>query len=259
MPALRLSVQARIENEVLVHMLMRLASAPAEDQPFPHFFVEEVLPAHIYQQLLENLPPTEIMHPMGERHRNSDGVHNRYELPLGPEMFAQLSTEQAELWCGVHKALVAPQFKQAVFAKLSRGLSFRFGIPASEVNTIAGYPRCNLMRETEGYYIAPHPDTRKKLVTMQFALPRDRSQADLGTTFYERSMAPRDWISVPRGFRRAKQMPFLPNCCYGFAVINSLRLKSWHGREVMHGEQGTRNSILHVYYAEDNGSHRYEQ
>src|SRR5690606_24865146 len=109
------------------------------------------------------------------------------------------------------------------------------------------------------YYIAPHPDTRKKIVTMQFALPSDRSQAELGTTFYERSMDPRDWLKMPRGFRRAKQMPFIPNCCYGFSVINTIGLKSWHGREVMQSEQGTRNSLLHVYYADPEGSMRYEQ
>jgi len=259
MLAPELTPQARIQNDVLVHLLTRLSTVACEDKPFPHFFVEHIFPQHIYDALLANLPAPKHMQPMGEKHRNGDGSYNRHTLSLTPAKLEHMTGQQLALWQGVTAALAAPQFKQAVFAKLKTGLSFRYSIPASEVNKVEGFPVTTLMRETEGYTIAPHPDTRKKIVTMQFALPGDMSQKELGTTFYQRSLAPGDWLTKPRGFRHAKQMPFIPNCCYGFSVLNTLTLKSWHGREEIQGEQGVRNSVLHIYYNKPQSGTGYEQ
>lgn len=259
MNALVLAPRARVANEVLVHMLTRLSSTAACEHPFPHFFVEDIFPGQIYQALLDSQPKTEQMLPVAQKHYNSDGTCNRHELVLQPATIDTLAPEHRELWLGVYNALSAPQLKQAVFAKLSAGLSYRFRLPRQQVNKVGGYPRTALMRETRGYSIAPHPDGRRKVVTMQFALPADCSQEDLGTTFYERSFDPRDWLREPRGFRHAKQMPFRPNCAYGFTVLNSIGKKSWHGRETIAREQGTRNSLLHIYYAaEDYSRSGYE-
>jgi hypothetical protein len=254
MHAISLSPQANVANDVLVHLLMRMASVKAEDQPFPHFFVENIFPQHVYDRMLASQPVPEAMVPMGEKHENGDGTYNRHELALMPETMQSIAPEHRDFWTGVHRALTSPQFKMCVFGKLRAGLAYRYGCRPEDVNKIAGFPRTAIMRETRGYSIAPHPDGRRKVVTMQFAMPADESQKDLGTTFYERSLSPRDWMQKPRGFRRAKQMPFLPNCAYGFAVLNNVGLKSWHGREMIEGEQGTRSSLLHVYYGTDDHS-----
>lgn len=258
MLAPKLTLQAHVQNEVLVHLLTRLSSVAVEDRPFPHFFAENIFPRHIYDAMLASLPPVEQMESMGRKHRNGDGTYNRFQIPLTPQGLEQLPVECRELWHGVRHALSSPEFKLAVFGKLKAGLSFRYGVPESEVKSIVAHPQTTLLRETEGYSIAPHPDTRKKIVTMQFALPRDNSQRELGTTFYQRSLAPADWLNPPRGFRTAKQMPFIPNCCYAFVVLNSLTLKSWHGREEIQGNQGIRNSLLHLYYTQPQGGQGYE-
>jgi len=88
---------------------------------------------------------------------------------------------------------------------------------------------------------------------MQIALPRDDSQRDLGTEFYRRSRNPLSLARPPRGFVVARLMAFLPNTAYAFAVLNTLRLKSWHGRSSIPASQGERNSLLNIWYekAED--------
>jgi hypothetical protein len=50
-------------------------------------------------------------------------------------------------------------------------------------------------------------------------------------------------------FQKVKQFPFAPNSGYAFVVSNSLRRKSWHGREVLPPGAGVRNSLLNLYFA----------
>jgi hypothetical protein len=113
-----------------------------------------------------------------------------------------------------------------------------------------------LFHETQGYSIKPHPDTRKKVVTMQVALPGDDSQRDLGTEFYRRSLHPSDWLREPRGFQVAKRMPFLPNTAYAFSVLNTFSLKSWHGKTAIPGALGERNSLLNIWYQDPQHANR---
>jgi hypothetical protein len=160
----------------------------------------------------------------------------------------RLEGRQRSLWLGVRDALGAPEFKAAVFDRLREGLAFRFGTD-DDVAQLPAYPLPELFRETSGYKIKPHPDTENKLVTMQIALPPDDARGNLGTQFYRRSLNPVDWLRQPRGFKVAKQVPFLPNVAYAFVVLNAKTVKSWHGRTMIKGEVGVRNTILNLWYA----------
>ena len=140
--------------------------------------------------------------------------------------------------------------KEAVYEKLRTGLAFRFGVEESEVNEIDGYALPELFRELSSYRIAPHPDTRRKVVTMQISLPRDAAQSELGTEFYRRSLNPLHLMREPRGFEVVKCTPYLPNTAYCFSVLNNLTWRSWHGRSTLPRECGVRNSILNIWYQE---------
>ena len=111
-----------------------------------------------------------------------------------------------------------------------------------------GFALPELFHESSGYRIKPHPDTRKKLVTMQIALPEDDNLTHMGTEFYRRSLRPGDWMREPRGFEVVKTMPFLPNTAYAFIVLNTMRLKSWHGRSTLTSASEVRNTLLNIWY-----------
>jgi hypothetical protein len=152
------------------------------------------------------------------------------------------------MWRGVASTLASPALKTALFAKLAKDLAFRYSVSESRAGDLAGYSRPTLYREMEGYEIAPHPDTRKKVVTMHLYLPADRSQLDLGTALYRRKLLALPLSSWHHRFTKVKQFLFQPNSGYAFVVNNTLTKKSWHGREELPPGAGVRNTLLNTFY-----------
>jgi len=249
MPAPAQALHSHESTELLDHMIARVEATPFEADPFPHISIRQFFPEAAFRRLVEMLPTDEQYALCDEKNRGYDGAVNRSRFQLTNEQFAKLSPESRAFWTAARTALGSPELKRAVFAKLAPGLAFRYGMPADEAAEVVAYPRPELFREKQGFRIAPHPDTRGKVVTMQISLATDDSQKDLGTGFYRRSFAPTAWLREPRGFEVVKRMPFVPNAAYAFVVLNTLTKRSWHGRETLSGETGVRNSILHIYYA----------
>ena len=239
-----------VAQEALAHMIKRVAATSFQNDPFPHVSIQQFFPEAIYRRILDALPTDECYTNCDvEKNRGYDGAINRSRLQLTNEQLDRLPTELQSFWLGVRDALGSPALKQAVFNKLAPGLSFRYGLSNQAAADVEAYPRPELFREKKGFRIAPHPDTRGKVVTMQVSLAADESQEHLGTGFYRRSFSPSAWMREPRGFEVVKRMPFSPNAAYGFVVLNTLTKRSWHGRETLDGDSGVRNSILHIYYA----------
>jgi hypothetical protein len=254
LPAKRLeSLRSRIREQVLAHMLQRLEATKTCEDPYPHFWLREVFPPEIYQQMLHRQPQdSDFLPQKAERFYKQDGTSTRLQLPVLEHHLVKLPGENGEFWLGIHDVLHSRELKQAVYRKLAAGLMYRYGVAEAAVEDLPGVPAPRFFRERDGYAIAPHPDTRRKIVTLQFALSEDRTQLDLGTGIYVRSLLPGDWLGQPsgfRGFRKVQQYPFEPNSAFAFSVLNSIGKKSWHGREKLAGDCGVRNSILTIYYA----------
>lgn len=249
--ASRLLSEQQVEfcTKVKAHMIDAVRRAPLATDPFPHFIAENMFPDDVYRRLIASFPSPDCYRVFSYSKHAPGGVSNRGRFGLSNEELAALPDEQRSLWMVVRDALGSPEFKQAVFDRLAVGLAYRFGVSNDEAAKVDGYPLPELFRETSGYRIKPHPDTRHKLVTMQIALPSDDSQREIGTEFYRRSVNPLTMLREPRGFEVVKRAPFLPNMGYAFVVINALRLKSWHGRTELAGQSGVRNTILNIWYA----------
>lgn len=242
-------VRRDIKTRALQHMVKAVNSTAAERDPFPHFIVHGFFPVDVYHELIEQLPKAELYKAFDYEKHSTEGQSNRGRFQLVRSAIDQLHGRQRSLWLGVRDALGSPQLKAAVFNKLRAGLSYRFGVDEQKAMDVPGFPLPELFRETSGYAIKPHPDTRRKVVTMQIALPVDKSQEELGTEFYRRSLNPMHLMREPRGFEIVKRAPFLPNVAYAFSVINSMWLKSWHGRTSLAANSGVRNTILNIWYA----------
>lgn len=247
---------AALDREVftrtLEHLLRCVEGSQAIHDPFSHVYLEEVFPADVYEQILSGLPDPALYDNAAERHHGKvEKGYTRSMFALVPNKLAALPGEGQGLWRGIAAALTSPDLKRAMFAKLSRDLAFRYGVPEPHAERLAGHARPTLYRETEGFEIPPHPDTRKKVVTMHLYLPADRSQADLGTALYRAKR-----LALPLGpwqgrFVKVKQFCFHPNSGYAFVVNHSLRRTSWHGRERLPAGAGVRNTLLNTFYEQE--------
>lgn len=240
----------QVSCQILDHVLHRIEVTPAEHEPFSHVYFEELLPADLYARLLGHLPHPEHYIRASERYGDGEGQYVRMQFGLTPPNLAKLAPSERELWRGLAIALTSPELKRALFAKLARDLAFRYAIPESRVPELAGHARPTLYRETEGFEIPPHPDTRKKVVTMHLYWPADSSQVDLGTALYRRKLLGWPMGTWHHRFTKVKQFKFLPNSGYAFVVNNAITKKSWHGREKLPAGAGVRNTLLNVFYEE---------
>lgn len=180
-------------------------------------------------------------------HTREDGLVTRNILSLSAPTLAQLPEPHRSFWSEIADALVAPRLRRIVFAKLSADLSRRFHLRPNQLDSIAAYPKPALVKDLGGYEIAPHRDTRSKIVTMQFYLPHDMSKKDLGTAVYrQRLFHLKNLVSPRNRFVTVKQFSFAPNTGYAFAVGQ----RSWHGRAKVPMASGERNSLMMIYYAQ---------
>jgi hypothetical protein len=245
-----IAVDSILRRQCLDHLAAIMSQTPMVTNPFPHFVVRGFFPDDVYDDLLSLLPPLSLYEAFAcEKHQNGDGESNRRRFELSNASLERLDPPRQVFWRTVRSVAGSLELKRLAFEKLAPGLAFRYSIEPGKVARLPGFALPELFHETAGYAIKPHPDTRRKVVTMQIALPRDDSQRELGTEFYRRSLNPLCLTRPPRGFVIVRRMDFLPNTAYAFAVLNTLRLKSSHGRSSIPASLGERNSILNIWYA----------
>ncbi len=230
---------------VLENAIDAIAGAESFERPYPLILFRDFFPADFYRRLLRCFPDV-------ERFAGLNGDGTRREYALYDERSDPGSDEAREIWGIVRRVLCSPEIASALRAKLDQGFRIR-AKRSGEGWPIPMHPRPVLYTDLDGYAIKPHPDTRRKVLTMQIYLPSDESQRELGTAIYKVSpMGVFAWKTY--GLVKDKTVPFLPNSGYAFVVIHpafSLLRSSWHGREAISVPvEKPRLSILNTYYRE---------
>lgn len=235
-----LSIDGGTQAQLTRHIVQCVETAESNDTPFFHLVLDGIFPDDIYERMLDNFPaPDTYRSAIRKRNRanfNPDGTARRVKVDLFPEYIRHLEGEQKGVWKMVGAALCSPEVKAAFVRRLSSGLRKRFGDGYERVGM---FPVPMLTRDTEGYRIREHTDTKWKGITVQLYLPRDESLDGIGTVFSE---------ELPDGtFRRVKQMAFIPNHGYAFAV----GADTWHSVDALKLVNASRDTILHTYYVDN--------
>jgi hypothetical protein len=209
--------------------------------PFDHVRLEQVFPADLYGEMLENYPAAEyfyeVPHPDALR---PDGSSTRLQMYLRPENLSRLPDEQRLIWSPIAAVLCSPELEAAFKRKFRTALEERFRQAAERIPL---RPMATLVRDLPGYRIGIHADVPAKAITVQFYLPSDGSQAHLGTVFHT--------TRQDDGTDRPLAMRFLPSSGYAFPVRQK---ESWHSVPATNEADGERWSIKLTYYV-DGGSY----
>lgn len=224
-------------------LIAGVGNAHLERVPFCHIYLERIFPAEIYAELLDNLPPKELYQPLNLRKWvRADGTSTRDQFYLTAENISALPRQSAAFWSAFVGSILEGSLKRTIFAKLAPDLADRFGVAEEDVSDIDCVYEIALVRDTEDYRIKPHPDGLNKIVTFQLYLPPDESTLDLGTSLFVRYRG-----LLGSRFEEVKRFPFRPNSGYAFAVSDSAKRTSWHGREQLTGFAGVRNTLMILF------------
>jgi len=218
-------------DELIARIVERIRGGEVDEVPSPNIFMEDMLPANVYRELLERLPGDDVLDPIDHPDAIAeDGRRTRYLLDLTPESLDRLKPEDQPFWDAMIAVFTAPEITAAIVEKYEPTLRARFdgGIPELVAVPI-------LYRDFPGYRIGIHQDTAAKIATLQFYLPEDESQLHLGTTFHCRTTD---------GFRRHKTNAFRPNAAYSFVRSE----ESWHSVDELGAGEKVRNTIALTFY-----------
>jgi hypothetical protein len=230
------------KREALTSLIAFVSRAVGEartvEKPFYHLQFDRVFPADVYAAMIDAMPVASDYRPLRGRNdgnMRADGTSTRVKIDLFPEYTRHLPAHKREVWDLVGQALCSGEVRAALVRALAPGLKRRFGESFADVGM---YPIPVLTRDTPGYRITPHTDTRWKGITVQLYLPRDDSATHIGTIFHDR---------LPDGsLPKATQMRFAPNSGYAFAVGDN----TWHSADPVGAEVDTRDSILLTYFVD---------
>ncbi|OAF02933.1 hypothetical protein AYJ54_25355 [Bradyrhizobium centrolobii] len=231
-----------LADELTAHAVASIETADHFSFPFPHIVFRNFFPAGFYRELVRSVP--------GEGYDPITDTGTRLALRLYGENLEKIEPALRPAWAAVSTMLTSDRVERAIRNRLRDGLEIRARgdkVPGADDLQLVAKPV--VYRDRDGYRIKPHPDTRKKVVTMQLYCPADTSQEALGTTLYRASLKGLFHVGS-YCLEPVKTIPFLPNVGYAFVVLkayHSLTRMSWHGRPPIKTDQ-PRISILNTFY-----------
>jgi hypothetical protein len=225
-------------SSVELHLAYKVANAPVAGYPYPHCYIRDIFPADFYEEMQRCMPDPEAMIPIEEA-RQVKGYKERFVLEFTPENLNTLPEEKKKFWVDFSTWLLSGRFMNLMMSKFKPALDMRF----RNTQGMKFYNEALLVQDITDYKIGPHTDSPFKVLTFLFYLPKDDSQAHLGTSIFvpkDNNFRCQGGPHYPfDGFSRMATMPFLPNSLFMFVKGD----RSFHGVEPV-GEPGTRRWLM---------------
>lgn len=228
-----------------------IAAAPIQPVPAPHIVLENVFPAGLYGEMLQQFEVAAPLfkakvHPTGERYFGS--YPERMEIMLQD---LRGRSPCAPFWEDVFRALKSQAVFTAILEKFRPGFEARFGkagaMPALRDRLARTFLLCH---HRPGFHVGPHSDARHKVVTCVFNCAERPGLEHLGTALYlpkQQGLTSDGTEHLnPALFDRIGMVPFRPNSALIFLRNDAL----FHGVELVTAErlQGSNRPNIQFNY-----------
>ncbi len=205
----------------------RIANAPLQHWPFPHFYARDVFTPDYYAEMQRNLPDPAAMLPMDSTGR-AKGFRDRFFMKLGEDRLPGVPEAQHRFWRRLAQWAFGGRLGRLVLDKFE-AVAGEHHVKARAAEAITD--ELLLVHDRTGYKLGPHTDSPSKVASLLFYLPPDERYARHGTSIY----LPKDpGFTCPGGphyaasiFDRVVTLPYLPNSAFGFLKTDH----SFHGVE----------------------------
>eukprot|EP00854_Cymbomonas_tetramitiformis_P006694 gene6694-8013_t len=167
----------------LAYTLERIANATVADYPYPHLVIQDVFEPRLYQCMLQELPKKNAGYK-----RLFPGVE-RYEIALSRKVPDPKKAKKGKVaalpdpgpfWKSFSQVFGSRAITSAYLRKLHATVALRDPHIFSYQKRL--YWNMALSRDMTGYAIGPHTDSRGKVVTVLYYLPKNNSAPkDAGT------------------------------------------------------------------------------
>jgi hypothetical protein len=191
------------------HALRALAKSVLHTDPFPYAVVDDLLPADVYDALIDALPPRVLF---------EDRPVNKQQLRVPPQ-FAPATTRH--VWRFLINELVDHDLQQHIVAKFDRPLTeylqrFWPGLTAHDPDLTLKSSDGRIILRRAGYVIPPHRDPRWGFITVILYLARPGDPETWGTQLFrvrddsEATSSTPHWIGDER-CELVRDVPFVGN------------------------------------------------
>ena len=223
-----------IFSPIIQHIVRRVDDTPISEDPFAHLYVEDVFPADVYDQILENLPGIDTYVEFAKTDHVSDGYNrNRMYLSSAQKDLERIPLNLQAYWRELFGVLNSEELLHVLLDKFMAHVKARFEDPALQFarGDFDIGMRLSLVRDLTGFELGPHTDGLKKILSGLFYVAADDTNLDLGTSLYVPKNPNFVCVGGPHhpfnGFRRVKTMPYKPNSFFIFPKTRNC----FHGLE----------------------------
>ena len=160
------------------HVRAAIAAAPLVEEPFEHLVVESLLPADVYELLIEAIPPEPFFDAHDPIKRNL-----RFPMEFGPALSAAVWAFFDDV---VTRQMIRPAVVERFQMPLQRHYDAIFGRAFRErakglAQSVSGG---RLMLRRAGYHLDPHRDPKHSMLTCLFYLARPGDSDAYGTQLF---------------------------------------------------------------------------
>lgn len=230
-------------HALVAHACAQISATPPGQSPFPHLVVDNLLPEDVLAEIHRLWPTEEQFQTLTDLGRVSLNKYEARRVISMKSIQARMDSMRATFWLAIKSFMFSQEFNMAIINQLKDARDAR--VKRDGLQKKAYGPDSLIVEDQDGYFIPPHTDHPKRLLTVLIYLPQDDSTAEYGTSLYRPKI---DMSNMdPCGhykfhvFDKITTVDYIPNRLVAFIRD----FNTYHGVEPMVAPPRPRRLLIH--------------